>query len=110
MGNLGEEVESDQLKAFWWALNTELNEIGDKQTKDLSRMYYVPADYEGAYNFIWRNKGRPVDADYLIGKHPYKEKEGKSFLDRLPDELQKAVISHRKNSMDNTEFVWTRRG
>ena len=105
--NLGEEVESDQLKAFWWALNTELNEIGDKQTKDLSRMYYVPAKYEDAYNFIWRNEGRPVDADYLIGKHPYKEKEGKNFLDRLPDELQKAVVAHRKNSMNNTEFTWT---
>ena len=40
---------------FWYALNKELGDIGDPQTKDLSRMYYVPGKYEGAYNFIFNN-------------------------------------------------------
>jgi len=105
--NLMETVHKDLIPKFWWALNTEVGDIGDKQTKDLSRMYYVPANYAGAHNFIFRNSGRPIDVDYLVAKHPYKEKEGKSFLDRLPDHLQKAVIEHRKSQMENTTYTWS---
>jgi len=104
--NLSREVDRDEIKKFWYALNIDLGEIGDKQTKDLSRMYYVPAQYDNAHNFIFRNSGDPVDVDYLIAKHPYKERDGNSFLDRLPPELQKAVIEHRKQSLDNTQFSW----
>lgn len=105
--DLMEVVHKDIIPKFWYALNTELDSIGDRQTKDLSRMYYVPAEYDGAHNFIFRNAGRPIDVDYLVVKHPYKEKEGKNFLDRLPDDLQKAVIEHRKSQMENTNYTWT---
>jgi hypothetical protein len=79
----------------------------DRQTKDLSRMYYVPAKYDNAHNFIFRNAGRPIDVDYLVVKHPYRERTGNTFLDRLPEELQKAVVEHRKSQMDNTNVTWT---
>jgi len=105
--NLMEVVHKDQISKFWYALNTELDSIGDKQTKDLSRMYYVPAKYDGAHNFIFHNAGDPVDIDYLVVKHPYKEREGKSFLERLPEEMQRAVIEHRKQSLNNTSITWT---
>lgn len=105
--NLMETVHRDNIAKFWFALNAELDSIGDKQTKDLSRMYYVPAKYDGAYNFIFRNSGNPVDVDYLVTKHPYKEREGNNFIDRLPPELQKAVIEHRKQSLDKTNVVWS---
>src|SRR5210317_1354496 len=48
-------VQQDQIKHFWWALNSELGAIGDRQTKDLSRMYYIPANYADAYNFFFTN-------------------------------------------------------
>ena len=48
-------VPKEKIKHFWFALNKELGDIGDPQTKDLSRMYYVPGKYEGAYNFIFNN-------------------------------------------------------
>jgi len=105
--DLMEVVHKDIIPKFWYALNTELDSIGDRQTKDLSRMYYVPAEYDGAHNFIFRNSGRPIDVDYLVVKHPYKEKEGKNFLDRLPDDIQKAVVEHRKAQMENTNYTWT---
>lgn len=105
--NLMETVHKDLIAKFWYALNTEVGDIGDAQTKDLSRMYYVAAKYDGAYNFIFRNSGRPIDVDYLILKHPYKEKQGKTFLDRLPEDVQRTVVEHRKNSMNNTDFRWT---
>ena len=46
-------IAADRIKHFWFALNTETEAIGDRQTKDLSRMYFVPASYSGANNFIF---------------------------------------------------------
>jgi len=105
---LDEQIEASRIKAFWFALNTELGEIGDPQTKDLARMYYVPAQYPSAYGFIFDNRsGIPLNTSELIAKHPYHEKTGNSFLDKLPVEFQQAVISHRKNQLNNTNFSWT---
>jgi hypothetical protein len=105
---LDEHVSKERIKPFWHALNTELGEIGDPQTKDLARMYYVPAKYPCDSNFIFDHRGgSPLSVDALIAKHPYTEKTGNSFMDRLPPELQKAVIEHRKNSLHNTNIRWT---
>ena len=84
-------VANAEIKKFWYALQSELNELGDKQTKDLSRMYYIPATYSGANNFIFHHDdGDSVDPDELIFKHPMAERATlNSFFDRLPEELQK---------------------
>lgn len=102
--NLSHEITS---KAFWHSLNTELGEIGDPQTKDLARMYYVPAVYPSANNFIFNHDGgNALNVSELMAKHPYVEKTGNSFLDRLPPELQKAVIEHRKSQLTNINYNW----
>ena len=101
-------VGGDNIKHFWFALNTELNSIGDKQTKDLSRMYYIPGTYAGAFNFIFSNDGDYIDPDDLMNKHAYAEKKSSnSFLDRLPEELQKQIIEYKKTQLDNTTVHWT---
>ena len=46
-------VEKDNIKHFWYALNKEIGGIADAQTKDLSRMYYVPSEYRNSFNFIF---------------------------------------------------------
>jgi len=104
---LTKEVVSKDLPHFWFAMNKEFDELGDEQTKDLSRMYYVPAQYPNAYNFIFTNKGVKIDPDMLRNKHSYVESTGNTFLDRLPPAMQEAVIQHRKNSLDNTDYSWT---
>ena len=38
---LTESVDADRIKHFWFALNKEIGDIADAQTKDLSRMYYA---------------------------------------------------------------------
>ena len=102
-----EPVARDNIKAFWHSLNTELGEIGDPQTKDLARMYYVPAVYPDANNFIFNHDGgNALNVSELMAKHPYVEKTGNSFLDRLPPELQKAVIEHRKSQLTNINYNW----
>lgn len=105
---LDEPIENTRIKPFWFALNTEMEDIGDPQTKDLARMYYVPATYPGAYSFIFDNRsGTPLNTSELIAKHPYHEKTGNSFLDRLSPQMRESVISYRKNQLNNTDFRWT---
>ena len=106
---LDEQVENARIKSFWHALNTELGELGDPQTKDLARMYYAPAQYPNAYSFFMVNSGgSALNVSELIAKHPYVEKTGNSFLDRLPLEMQQgSVIQHRKDSLNNTDYRWS---
>lgn len=105
---LGRHVQSDEIKHFWYALNSDLNSIGDKQTKDLARMYYIPATYSGANNFFFVNSGDSISVDGLLSKHPYEEnKHGKNFLDRLPDAWKEQIINHRKSSLENTSYTWS---
>lgn len=105
---LSNSVRQGRIKAFWFALQTELDELGDKQTKDLCRMYYIPGDYAGAYNFIFSHgDGKPIDPDYLMEKHPFSERLGDTFLDRLPDAWREQVVEYRKNSLDNDNITWT---
>ena len=105
---LERRVGKDEIKAFWYALNTKLDHIADRQTRDLSRMYYVPGRYAGADNFIFNGGGiSPIDPDALIKEFPYTEKrDGNNFFDRLPEEVQKQIIEHRKSKLDNTNYSW----
>lgn len=97
---LRRNVEASEIKHFWFALNSELGSMADLQTKDLSRMYYVPAQYPGAFNFIFTNIGSHIDVDALLKKHPFKAPStSSSFIDRLPPELQKEVILHRQQKL-----------
>lgn len=106
---LRQAVRTERIKSFWYALQTELGELGDKQTKDLSRMYYIPGKYAGAYNFIFSHStGDFIDSDVLIKKHPMAEKPtGNSFFDRLPEKMQKEIIEHRKSQLDNIDVHWS---
>ena len=100
-------VPKDKIKHFWFALNKELGDIGDPQTKDLSRMYYVPGKYKDAYNFIFNNFcGVDMDPYEIMAKHDYVERSG-SLLDNLPPEIRKAMLAHRKNEMVNTNVSWS---
>lgn len=103
-----EHIQPANIKHFWYALATDLNSIGDKQCKDFSRMYYVPALYAGANNFIFSGGAEPVSVSGLLRKYPYVEsKNSTSFLDRLPDAWKEQIIEHRKSALDNTSYKWT---
>jgi len=105
---LRKEVGADDIKHFWFALNSELGSIGDKQTKDLSRMYFVPATYNDAFNFIFTNLGDPIDPIDLMSKWEYNDKkDSKNFLDRLPEEWQKQILEYRKDKLDNNSYIWS---
>lgn len=101
---LTRDVEQGDIKHFWYALNAEFGSMGDGQTKDLSRMYYVPAQYPGAYNFIFSNIGNIIDPTVLMQKHQWSAPvSSDNFIDRLPVELQKQVIAHRENKLKESK-------
>ena len=105
---LDRHISVAEIKHFWYALQSRLDDQGDKQCKDLSRMYYIPATYAEADNFIFSGAGKPIDVDALLAKYPYVEKQrAGSFLDRLPPEMVDQVINHRKAKMQNTAVTWT---
>jgi len=108
---LSRNVENNRIRHFWYALNRELSDIGDHQTKDLSRMYYIPATYADAHNFIFSyHNGSAIDPLDLMNKHEYVETRStaKNFLDRLPEAMQKEILQYRKDSMERRSTVrWT---
>lgn len=105
---LKSSVPQDQIKSFWYALQSHLGEIGDKQTKDLSRMYFTPATYAGANNFIFTNTASFVDPIELMVKYPYEgPKMGATFLDRLPLDWADKIINTRRSQLDNTNVYWS---
>jgi hypothetical protein len=107
---LDRPVPNAEIKHFWFALNKEFGELGDQQTKDLSRMYYVPAQYPNANNFIFTHKGNYLNVDALLSRHPYQDKvNSDNFFDRLPEELQKEVIMNRQSKLNQTkkDIAWT---
>jgi hypothetical protein len=105
---LDRHIPVAEIKHFWFALQSHLDDRGDKQCKDLSRMYYIPAEYAEAYNFIFSGAGAPITVDTLLAKYPYVDrvKSGSTFLNRLSPELAEQVINHRKSMMQNTNIYW----
>jgi len=110
---LRDSVSGDRIRSFWYALNKELDTIGDLQCKDLSRMYYIPAKYAGANNFIFSNTtGSYICPDELIKKHKVNKIElvkqsSKSFLERLPEDLQNRVVEQRKAGCSDSSVKWS---
>ena len=103
---LTRDVEREEISHFWLALNKEIGEIGDIQTKDLSRMFYIPSPYDNANNFIFSHEGTILDPTLLTAKHPYAEKV-KSFVDGLGDALRAEMLTHRRGKLNDTSYKWS---
>lgn len=105
---LKRHIPAEKIRHFWYALSKEFNSMGDEQTKDLSRMYYVPAIYPNAYNFIFTVEGEFLDPDVLMASHSYSEKvSSTNFIDRLPEHIQKELLQHRKEAMSTNGIEWS---
>ena len=104
---LTERLTAPDIRHFWFALNKQIKDIGDVQTKDESRMFYIPGQYPEAYNFIFTNSGKVMDAKELMDKWEYTRPTGLTFLERLPEGIKKEVIAWRKEQMTNTDVKWS---
>ena len=103
---LTSQIDKDDIKHFWYALNKEIGDIADAQTKDLSRMYYVPAKYKDSFNFIFSHDGEIMNPQILMEKHPY-VKPNQTMFDRFPPAIQEALLERKRNQLNNKNFSWT---
>ena len=103
---LTEWIDKEKIKHFWFALNKEIGGIADAQTKDLSRMYYIPSQYKNSFNFIFSHDGEVMDPNELMVRHKY-VLPAEGFYDRLPEAIKKGLMEHRKSQLNNTDISWT---
>ena len=103
---LTESVPADKLRHFWYALNHEFGSVGDAQTKDVSRMYYVPAQYPNAHNFIFTNKADRINPNELMDRHEFVSGFRNSFEDKMPDAIREKIAEYKKTKLTNSNFTW----
>lgn len=103
-------VKADEIRHFWYALNKEFAELGDPQTKDLARMFYVPAKYPGAYNFFDEldlgSKGVLSVSD-LLAKYTFADQSKKNLFENLPSSIQTKILEYRNSQLSNRKICWT---
>lgn len=109
-------TKRETIQKFWWSLNKEFGGLVDKQTKDVSRMYFVPASYKESDNnfFFWHNEGASINPDKLIFAHGANElfitaSASTSFIDMLPEKMKQSVIDYRKQQLESNGkyYSWT---
>ncbi len=101
-------VEAHQIKHLWYALNKRYNELGDPQTKDLSRMYYVPAQYPQAHSFFHVFDGEEICVDEILASVEYVENSFKSnsFKSQLSEELKQKLVEYQRSRL-NRHITWS---
>ena len=68
---LSRPVEINEFDAFWWAANERFGRLFDHRTRDPSRVFFIPAAWDGAENrFACRVEGAALDVDALIAAFP----------------------------------------
>lgn len=102
-------VPAEKIRHFWFALNKQFKSLADPQTKDLSRMYYVPAQYPDAHNFIFSHREAPIlNPAELMSKYFYIEKAQPGILDNLPEHVQKSIEKYQRSRLTNShKYSWT---
>jgi hypothetical protein len=105
---LTRSVKNEEIKHLWFAVNKEFGEVNDPQTKDLSRMYYVPAKYPDSFAFFYKHRTptKHIDPDLLMGKHS-QYKDYKIENDKWPEKINEMLASYKKENLTNTDVKWS---
>lgn len=103
---LTEIVPAEKIRHFWYAMNKHFLEVSDPQTKDLSRMFYVPAQYKDAYNFFEVHPGNFLDPSRVMRLYHYVEKTASAFS-QLSEEAQAKILEFRRGELTNYNITWT---
>ena len=113
--SLTDEVPASDIRAFWFSLNKKFSELGDPQTKDLCRMYYIPGQYPGAFNFFMTTAGKGLprlNPGEVMREFPApKMSDGITIpiREQLPEHIQKLLAEYRKGKLESSgaKYVWT---
>ena len=104
-------VQYNQLMHLIYAINQKFGDMSDPQTKDISRMYYLPAQYPDSHQFYFRynGNGQHLNVDELLEEYLYKPPRSKSSLDSLHPALVNHILKSRQQrlSEQSKEYTWT---
>lgn len=102
------DIQADDISKFWYSINKKFGCVTDEQTKDLSRMFYVPAKYPGAFNFIYEKDGDIIDYEQVMLEHgsDFSERKG-SFYDNLPNEVRDKLLAHKTSGLSRSNHKWS---
>lgn len=109
-------IQYDELMKLIYAVNQKFGDMSDPQTKDLSRMFYLPAQYPNAYSFYFSYDGSSkfLNPDDLMEEYPYNisttsNYNSKNFIDRLNPALRDMVLQSRRSKLEksNKTITWS---
>lgn len=104
---LTRSIKAEEIRHFWYALNKDMLGQADKQTKDLSRLFYVPGQYKGAYNFMFTHEEEVLDPDDLMERHPYKDPyESNTLFDKLPEDVKEKYLQRQRDQLGKN-YTWS---
>ena len=101
---LKRRIEASEFKKFWYAYHKLFGEHGDPQTKDISRMFYVPGQYPDAYSFFHDNKLNDfICPSELMTKYPRPPS-----LDKLdiPESMEREIQALKRKRLTKV-YKWT---
>lgn len=106
---LSRRINNQEIPHFWYALNTHFCQIGDGQTKDCSRMFYIPGQYPDAYNFFFVHNGNELNVDQLIEDYPWSQPDTNDYLSRLDPKIKDKIINARARKLEDKskKIIWT---
>ena len=96
-------IKRDEILKLIYGIKHKFGDMADPQTSDVSRMFYLPAQYPEAYSFYFSHggNGKYLDVDSLFEEYPYtgtgRIGGGGNFLDRLDSDLKNYIMQHRTN-------------
>lgn len=97
---LDEFAPSDVLSQIWHGCNEWCDGIIDKQTKDKSRLYYIPSEYTNKgklYRHIFlSNKGKNLNWKELIDKYPSPKERDKYIVQNKLSKLKRKIYLNNK--------------
>ena len=105
---LHKRAPKEVLKQLWFACNAWCDDLVDDQTKDLSRMHYIPARYTNKgsdYCHIFKeNVGIDLNWEQLIAKYPMPPESDKYRIKNPLRDLKQKLFknNHGTPSMDIT--------
>lgn len=110
---LSRHVEHNELLHLIYAINQKFGDMSDPQTKDVSRMFYLPAVYPDSYSFYFSYDGNNeyLSVDNLLEEYPYtgsKTHASKtSFIDSLSPMMRDLILANRQTKIENKRKVFT---
>ncbi len=88
---LSRPIEAEEYDRVWASINLKFANIFDVKTRDPSRLFFVPAKWEGSFWFFETGEGGGLDVDQVLVDHPVEIEVAKVYEALPAPKLVQAV-------------------